>query len=200
VALHFKPSAGGAQDASLFAINGNQSQPVTNIGMNGYGVEPSSLGQKSSGTTSGTVAPDTTPPAVSGYGLTNSTFVVDGVPTPFFGFAAAKKRSRGTTFEYRLSEAGFVNITITQSRPGRRRNKACLAPSRSLRRAKKCTRITTLGTLTRVSYHGINRIAFSGRLGTSALKPGRYQATLTATDAARNASKPKTISFTIVRR
>ncbi len=56
------------------------------------------------------------------------------------------------------------------------------------------------GTLTRVSKAGVNRVAFSGRIGSRKLSPGSYQATLTATDLSGNASKPKTISFTIVKR
>ncbi|MGI8411612.1 MAG: hypothetical protein ACR2LV_02810 [Solirubrobacteraceae bacterium] len=43
-------------------------------------------------------------------------------------------------------------------------------------------------------------MAFSGRIGSRALSPGRYQATLIAVDATRKTSKPKTILFTIVPR
>ncbi len=70
---------------------------------------------------------------------------------------------------------------------------------RSLRRAQRCTRIVTRGTLTRVSRLGRNSVAFSGRIGSRRLSPGRYQATLVATDAAGNRSSPRTISFTIAR-
>jgi hypothetical protein len=41
---------------------------------------------------------------------------------------------------------------------------------------------------------------FSGKIGRRRLKPGRYRATLVATDAARNASKPKRLRFRVVRR
>lgn len=47
---------------------------------------------------------------------------------------------------------------------------------------------------------GANKVAFSGRIGSRALRPGRYQATLIATDATRHASRPKAITFTIVKR
>jgi hypothetical protein len=89
---------------------------------------------------------------------------------------------------------------IAQRRPGRRRGKKCVAPSKKLAGAKKCTRVTRRGTLTRVSHAGANKVAFSGRIGSKALRPGRYQATLTATDAVGNSSKPRTIRFSIVRR
>ncbi len=179
----------------------------------------------------------TTAPVVSGFGLTNNPFVVGG-STPIFAVAAAKNTKKhtkntkrhklGTTFVYTLSEAATVRIVITEARSGRRRGKRCVAPTRSLRRArkctrtltrsgrrqgkrcvaptrklrkaKKCTRIITKGTLTRTSHQGKNRVAFSGRIGSRKLAPGRYQATITATDAARNTSKPRTITFMIVRR
>jgi hypothetical protein len=45
----------------------------------------------------------------------------------------------------------------------------------------------------------LNKVAFSGRIGGKALRPGRYQATFTAQDSA-GASPPQALSFTIVRR
>jgi len=83
---------------------------------------------------------------------------------------------------------------------GRRVGKRCVAPTRKLRHARRCARIFVQMTLTRTSHQGSNRVAFSGRIGSRKLVPGRYQATLTATDAAKNTSKAVTISFTIVRR
>jgi hypothetical protein len=41
---------------------------------------------------------------------------------------------------------------------------------------------------------------FSGRIARRRLAPGRYRMTLTATDAAGNASAPKRLSFTVRRR
>jgi len=148
------------------------------------------------------VVRDTSAPVVSGFGLTNNPFVVGG-STPTFGRAAAKNTKRhkkGTTFDYTLSEAGTVRVVISQAGSGRRQGKRCVTPTRKLRKARACTRIITKGTLTRTSHQGSNRVAFSGRIGSRKLVPGRYQATLTATDAARNASKPQTIAFIIVRR
>jgi hypothetical protein len=46
---------------------------------------------------------------------------------------------------------------------------------------------------------GVNKFAFSGRLGRKALAPGGYRATLVARDGAGNDSAPKLASFTIVR-
>jgi len=169
----------------------------------GMGTGPSSSGLPSSGTTSppnGT--PHTVTPVVTGYGLTNNPFVVAGGSTPTFGVAAKKttKHKKGTVFGYTLSEAATVRIVISQAQSGRRKGKRCVAPTRKLRHARRCARIFVKMTLTRTSHQGSNRVAFSGRIGSRKLAPGRYQATLTATDAAKNTSKAKTISFTIVRR
>ncbi len=66
-------------------------------------------------------------------------------------------------------------------------------------RGRRCTRevakLSRAGTRARR-----NRIAFSGRVGRKTLRPGRYRATVTATDRAGNVSAPRTIRFRIVRR
>jgi hypothetical protein len=142
------------------------------------------------------VVPDVVAPVVSNYGITNNPFVVGSRPTA----AAKKKHKKGTVFRFTLSEAATARIVIAQRRPGRRKGKRCVAPTKKLARAKKCTRITRRGTLTRASHAGLNKVAFSGRIGTKALRPGRYQATLRATDAAGNISTAKTIRFRIVKR
>jgi len=92
---------------------------------------------------------------------------------------SAKPRPRaGTTFKYVLSEDGRAKVVIAQQRGAKR----------------------AMGTLTRNSRRGANSIAFSGRIAGRALKPGRYQATLTVTDGAKNTSRRKTLTFTVARR
>ena len=139
------------------------------------------------------------PASVAGY-LTNNVFAAGG-DTPRFGRAAKAGRHRkGTTFRYTLSEAATVGIVITQRASGRRRGRRCVAATGRRRHARRCTLIVTSGTLTRISHHGANRVGFSGRIGSKALRPGRYQATLTATNAARQTSTRQTIAFTVVKR
>ncbi|MDQ6928798.1 MAG: hypothetical protein M3159_09110, partial [Actinomycetota bacterium] len=156
-------------------------------------------GLASSGTTTTIGSADGLAPSVSRYGLSNNPFVVGG-RTPTFGVAARTKHKRGTTFRYTLSEAATVKIAIVRGRAGRRKGSKCVAPTRALRRAHKCIRRFAQGTLTRTSHQGVNSVAFSGRIGSKVLRPGGYQATLIATDAARNNSTPKTITFTIANR
>ncbi|MFL5896417.1 MAG: choice-of-anchor Q domain-containing protein [Thermoleophilaceae bacterium] len=150
------------------------------------------------GPTGSTGAPptvDTTPPVLTGFAVTNKLFAVGPKPTPIS--ARAKK---GTVFRYTLSEPGRVRITIQQALPGKRKGRRCVKPTPALAKAKACTRYVTRGSLTRRSVAGANRVAFSGRIGSRALKPGTYRATAVATDAAGNRSKPVRVKFTIVRR
>ncbi len=142
-------------------------------------------------------------PGVSGLRLTNNRFAVGGAPTPIRGSATARRPRKGTTFRYTLSQPATVRITIVQRLSGERRGRRCVAPSRRLRRARRarrCTRALTRGTLTRTSSQGANSVVFSGRIGSRALSPGTYVATLVATDSIGYSSKPKTVSFKIVGR
>ncbi len=138
------------------------------------------------------------PPSVSAYAVTNKVFAPGKAATPPIG-KAAKKAPTGTTFQYRLSEAATVKIDLQQLLPGRTKGKTCVKPSAKLKRAKPCMRAGSQGTLTRTSHVGANAVAFTGRVGSKALKPGNYQAVLTATDAAGNTSARKTLAFRVVR-
>ncbi|MCW3056754.1 MAG: hypothetical protein JWO21_723 [Solirubrobacterales bacterium] len=137
------------------------------------------------------------PPSLSSVSVTNKRFRVSRRTTAVF----ARKAPLGTTFRFRLSAPAKVTIKITKTAPGLRRGHSCLAPSAKLRRkhAKRCTRILTLGTLTRSSEPtGSHRVAFSGRIGARPLRPGTYIAVVRASNAA-GSSKPMSVSFTVVR-
>jgi Tol biopolymer transport system component len=88
-------------------------------------------------------------------------------------------RRSGTAFVFRLSEDARTAIAIRRCRAGR---------------CKPAAKLARAGT-----HRGRNRVAFSGRIGGHALRPGRYRATVTATDAAGNTSAPHSIRFRIVR-
>jgi ribosomal protein L21E len=53
--------------------------------------------------------------------------------------------------------------------------------------------------LRRSTARGANRVAFSGRVGRVALRPGTHRAALVATDAAGNRSKTVYVRFRVVR-
>jgi len=138
-------------------------------------------------------------PTLSALGETNSVFVVGPSSTPLSGQTAQRRHKRGTVFSFRLDQPALVKIAITTKARGRRVGRSCRPDSRKLRHKPRCTRTITLATLVRVAHAGINKVPFSGRIRGRALKPGRYQARFTAIDSA-GASRPKTLTFTIVRR
>ena len=133
---------------------------------------------------------DTAPPVLSGLTLTYRTFRV----------AKRKPAPKGTAIRFSLSEASSVKFAVTQKRPGRRKGKRCVAPTRKLRHARKCTRTVTLGTFTRNLPAGTARVPFSGRLKGRKLKPGSYMLTLTPTDPPGNHGRSASIRFKVVKR
>jgi alpha-tubulin suppressor-like RCC1 family protein len=150
----------------------------------------------------GPPGPGATPPTVSRFGVTNSVFAVGKANTPITASAAAFRGPRhkiGTTFRYTLSESATVRIVISQRLPGRKHHKACVTQTKQNRQAQRCTRVLARGTLTRTSHQGVNHVVFSGRIGSKALAPGRYQAVLTATNSAQQSSKRATVFFTVVK-
>jgi hypothetical protein len=85
------------------------------------------------------------------------------------------KLRTGTAFRLSLSEKANVSIAIAHGR-------------------------TAAGTLTRKNAGpGKLSVAFNGKLGRKALKPGSYTASITATDAAGNRSKVVHVKFTVVK-
>jgi hypothetical protein len=138
-------------------------------------------------------ARDTTAPTVSRFTLTHRVFAVAHAATP------VSARVRGTAFKLTLSEPSAVKIAIKRALPGKRVGKRCVKPTATNRHRRACTRFVSAGTLRRGEKAGAVSVKFSGRIGKRALKPGRYRATITATDAAGNVSKPRSVSFRIVR-
>ena len=129
--------------------------------------------------------------------LTNKRFRVARNATAI----SAKSSPLGTSFRFTLSTPSKIQILITRSAAGLRRGHSCLAPSAKLthKHAKSCIRTLRIATLTRSSEpQGADEIAFSGRVGHSPLRPGHYNAVLTAiNDGGR--STPVTLIFIVVR-
>jgi hypothetical protein len=144
-----------------------------------------------------TAAPDTTAPVITAASATPSVFAVDPNGTSETPLAAA---ARGTTIRYRLSEAARVVFTIQRRSTGRKVGKKCRKKTRKNRGRKHCARYTGARRFAQRARAGANSKRFDGAIGTQALKPGRYRATLVATDAAGNKSRPKRLSFRVVRK
>ena len=152
-------------------------------------------------------------PTVSGLRVTNKVFAPKGKARrakrkDSHGRAAAsakgkrRKVKRGTTFVYRLSERAQIRIAIERKARGtrvRRKGKARCVRPRKGKRARRCVRWLKAGTVTAREGGGRQSTRFSGRLRGKPLKPGRYRATVVATDSAGQKSKPRRVSFRIVR-
>ena len=137
------------------------------------------------------------PPVLTAVSLTNKRFRVARRDTAI----SAAKIPLGTSFRFVLSALADVRIAFTRSAAGLRSGHRCVAPSSRLRRghAKHCTRTLTVGTLTRRNIgQGAGLVAFSGRLGHRALRPGSYRALLSATNSGGR-STSVAVSFTVVR-
>jgi streptogramin lyase len=106
----------------------------------------------------------------------------------------------GTKVSFTLSEPSAVVFTVQKKARGRKVGKKCKAQTRSNADGKRCVRLSAVsGSLPVAGRTGQNTFTFKGKFGSRTLRPGRYLLSGTATDAAKNASLPSAIGFTIVR-
>jgi PKD repeat protein len=89
----------------------------------------------------------------------------------------AGKVKLGTSFRYRVSEAATVRFKIER---------------------KKGKRFKELGSRPQAAKAGANKLKWNGKLKGQPLKPGRYRATVVATDGEGGRSTPKTVGFRIL--
>ncbi len=115
--------------------------------------------------------------------------------------AARKARTPvGTRFRFALSERALVTIELERVRIGVRVRGRCLAKPPVGRRGPHCTKQQPVGDLRRRLGAGRRSVPFSGWVGKRKLPPGRYQASLSATDAAGNLSDEHRLRFRVVER
>jgi Tol biopolymer transport system component len=120
--------------------------------------------------------------------LTNARFRVGRAAT---ARAAARRVARsggaapvGTTFVVAPSMTADVAIRIERPAEGRIVGRFCRAPRPHLRRNLRCIRMVTVGSIARRDLSaGRHRIAFSGRVGRRALRPGLHRARVRALNA-----------------
>jgi hypothetical protein len=136
-------------------------------------------------------------PALSGVSQTHATWREGGAQATF------SRRHRppvGTTFSFVLNEKASVSFAFTRKLAGRKVKGKCVAPTSQNRHGGACKRTITQGSLSFPSHSGKNRVRFQGRLSASRkLPPGRYTLVITASNSAGQRSRPKQLSFTIVR-
>ena len=139
---------------------------------------------------------DRTPPAVSQITLSRKTWR-RGSALP-----SAARAKVGTTIGFSLDEAGTATISFARARSGRRVGGRCVKPTRANRSRRRCTRFAAAGSFHLPAKLGANRVRFQGRLdATRRLALGSYRVSVSAKDAAGNASQPRIgPTFRIVRR
>jgi hypothetical protein len=180
-------------------------------------VAPNSPGGGGGGGSSGgggAPAADRTRPAVTGLVL---------APRQFRP-ATPRWPMRRALFRFRLSEPATVRVVLERITTGYRGRIGCLPITAALRRslqrgyrragasasiarrradrllkARRCTRYLRGGAISRRTPAGAQSLRFNGRVVGGALPPARYRATVVATDAARNASAPRRVTFTVLR-
>ena len=186
--LYCNSQPGGTPDTFTYTVNGGAqatvAMTVTCAGPQGEGE-------------------DTVRPVFASARLSPTTFAVNprGTAETLVNSGTRRRRApRGTTFTYRLSESARVLFTIEQRAVGRRVGRTCQRPTSRNRNRRACVRYVKIGSFAAAGDAGSNRKAFSGRIGRRSLRPGRYRATLVATDTAGNKSAAKRLNFRVVRR
>lgn len=105
----------------------------------------------------------------------------------------------GTTFSFSLNEPASVNLTFSQSVPGRRVAGRCVAPARRNAGRPRCKRSLVVGSFGVPGHAGVDKVGFQGRLSRSkALRPGSYLVSVTARDARGLKVVSRSLGFTIV--
>jgi hypothetical protein len=122
------------------------------------------------------------PPTISKFGMTNKVFAPKGKKKKKGHTSTAVKR--GTRFTYTLSEPAKVKITIERKK------------TREGKKSKP--HFAKVTTLSAQEKSGKQSTSFSGRVKGKPLKPGKYRATIVATDSAGQASAPQKLGFQIV--
>ncbi len=118
------------------------------------------------------------------------------------GASVARTRRRvipiGTKVSYTLSQAATTTFTLQRRTTGRRVNGRCVAPRRSNRTRRRCSRyVNVSGSFSRAGAAGANSFKFTGRLRGRKLSPGTYKVTAVASNA-NGKSSSRTTTFTIV--
>ena len=92
-----------------------------------------------------------------------------------------------------------MNLTFTQSVPGRRVAGRCVAPGHKNAGRPRCKRTLLVGSFAVPGHAGLDSVRFQGRLsGIHTLKPGSYLVSLTARDAHGQKVVSRSLGFTII--
>ncbi len=105
----------------------------------------------------------------------------------------------GTKFSFTLNERADVTFTFTQIAHGRKVTGRCVTQTKRNRRRHPCKQTMLRGRLSFPGLAGHNAVHFQGRISRATrLRPGRYELTMTARNAAGRTAQPKVLKFVIV--
>jgi hypothetical protein len=135
-------------------------------------------------------------PRISSLHESNRAFAVARQRTPLHAKTAAQPKL-GTVFSFMLDRSATVDVAISAAVKGTRVGHRCRRTRVRVSRAQRCTLYVKIATLTRTGHGGRNRIAFSGRVGRTALPRGPYRASFTAADSGGR-SAAQDLSFTVL--
>ncbi|HEX4012175.1 MAG TPA: hypothetical protein VHX62_19290 [Solirubrobacteraceae bacterium] len=104
----------------------------------------------------------------------------------------------GTAFTFTLNQRAVATLTFIQRRAGRKVNGRCVAGAHGS--GRKCTALTTRGTLAISGVSGANTLSFQGRVSAkSRLPAGSYTVKLQAANASGQRSATRSLNFTLAR-
>jgi hypothetical protein len=174
--VRYVPPAGfvGTDRFSYRVVNGNGLESVAATVAIQVTASPTTPGQGG--------GPLATPAKATSLAFRPATFRAAGKGASVAARKKPKPPPVGSTVRYRLDKASRVTFTVEQVTSGRRRGKSCVAPTKALRKAKKCTRyVVKPGSFMHSGKAGANSFRFTGRLSGRKLGAGSYR--LTATPA-----------------
>jgi DNA-binding beta-propeller fold protein YncE len=110
------------------------------------------------------------------------------------------RRATRARVTVRTTRPASLTVIVEAGRPGVRRGSACVAPPRSGRRGRPCTRfVPRRGIRTVSAPGGVGRFVLTPAAGGVRLAPGRYRLAVTALDRSGNRVGPARASFVVVR-
>jgi Tol biopolymer transport system component len=139
-----------------------------------------------------------TPPPAGGAGSAKLRLSSASLSRSAFSVAPASGRpsgKQGATLSATLSEASTLTLSFSRRVAGHRSGGHCTARAH---RGAPCKVYKSVGSSTRKLKAGVARIALTGRVGSTVLKPGTYRLAIRAQTPDGRKSSTVTLSFTLV--
>jgi hypothetical protein len=144
---------------------------------------------------------DLASPVIEELGLFPRAFAPAKSASTPVGALARRKRPRGTTISFRLSEDAKLLFEFSRRSRGRSVGSRCVPARTSNRSRPRCIRYARLRgiVLEHSGTQGLNTLHFSGWLNGRPLKPRLYRLVVRPVDAAGNQGTKRRIGFRVLR-